>query len=325
MRRWSVGRSYVPGMRVRYADVAAACGALYGLAHLLWSWGDAPQFVRTESVLEEAWIGAVPALVASSGYVALRRGGGQRWTRWAALCAAWSGCLGLAAYCLLLWPTLAQLLTVPFGAPITLTELAAIGLRFAGTASAVGIAAAVLPEFRSLRGVCPDCGRHHTVPLRDERYRLLGFLGAYLALACWAVRMVLAVRTWIADGGIGGPDGFIVFVALLVAAGTILPLALAHSWGRIWPHWVGPLAGRRVPRWLVLGPGVMMSLGLGVYFGIGGVTALILGETGGALEILAYLGWGVGLGIASYSYARRTRQARSLGGVALSRGGRSHG
>ena len=53
----------------------------------------------------------------------------------------------------------------------------------------------------------------------------------------------------------------------------------------------------------------MMSVGLGLYFGIGGLTAVLLGKTGGALEILAYVGWGAGLAVACASYAQRTRPA----------------
>ena len=57
-------------------------------------------------------------------------------------------------------------------------------------------------------------------------------------------------------------------------AGTLLPLALAHRWGRIWPAWTGPLRGRAVPRWLVLGPGLFIGASLTAYFGIAGMTAL---------------------------------------------------
>ncbi|GAB4004265.1 hypothetical protein GCM10029992_48670 [Glycomyces albus] len=240
-------------MRTRHAP--AACAALYGLAHLLWGWGGAPDFVRAESFFDQAWVGAIPALAAASGYVGLRHERERRWMRWAALGAAWAGCLGLLAYCLLLWPSLAALLTVvPFGEPVTSTEVGAVGLRSVGTASAIGVAAAVLPEARVLRGVCPDCGGSHAAPDRDDSDRLLGYLGAYFALACCSLRMAPAIGAWIEDGGVGGADGFMVFVVALVAAGTVLPLALAHSWGRIWPRWVFPLAGRRVPGGWSWGP-----------------------------------------------------------------------
>ncbi|GAA1670663.1 hypothetical protein GCM10009745_11570 [Kribbella yunnanensis] len=289
------------------AGAYALCSVLYGTAHLFWAATGPPEFARIESVIEAVWIGAIPALLAAAGYTMLRSG--RRMVRWAALGVTWLGCAGMAAYCLLLWPTLAQLLTVPFGEPMSGAELGAVGLRLLGTASAAGLAYAVRPHFRALRGACLTCGRLHAtaIPADAARIQRWGLAGAYFAVGCCTIRMIPAVRGWIAAGGIEGPAGFVLFVALLVLAGTLLPLALAHSWGRVWPRWLGPLAGRRVPRWLVLGPGVMMSVGLSVYFGIGGLTALLLGLTGGAVEIIAYIGWGLGLAVASASYARRTR------------------
>jgi hypothetical protein len=51
------------------------------------------------------------------------------------------------------------------------------------------------------------------------------------------------------------------FEAGFVLAGTLLPLALVHSWGRVLPRWVPLLAGRRVPRWLLLGPAFGIAAG----------------------------------------------------------------
>jgi hypothetical protein len=50
-----------------------------------------------------------------------------------------------------------------------------------------------------------------------------------------------------------------------VLGGTLLPLALVHSWGLIWPRWIPAPAGRRFPRWLVLGPAIGISGGLVVH------------------------------------------------------------
>ncbi|TDO68644.1 hypothetical protein EV651_102567 [Kribbella sp. VKM Ac-2571] len=291
---------------VPYSLVAAILGIAYATAHLIWSLAGLPSFVRSESLFGPVWLGAIPAAVAVAGYFFLqhRRTG----VRMVAVCATSLGCTALGAYCLLLWPGLAQLLTVPFGEPISSSEVGAIALRGIGTASALGMATAVVPVTRGLRHVCVDCGRNHAVPDDAEAWRW-GRVGAYFALTCFAIRMVPAVHDWIVDGGRGDPAGFPVFVALMVAAGTILPLALTHRWGEYWPRWLGPIARRPVPRWMLLVPGWMMSIGLGLYFGIGGLTALLLGKTGGALEILAYTGWGVGLAAACAAYAHRTRPA----------------
>lgn len=297
-------RRTLPAVTARYSLVAAVVGIASAIAHLAWSLTGPPAFVRTESVVGPVWLGAIPAGLAALGYFFLQAP--RRSTRTLAVCATSLGCAALAAYCLLLWPHLAQLLTVPFGEPISGRELGATVLEAIGTASALGMATAVVPVARSLRHACLECGRNHAAPDNAEAWRR-GRVGAYFALTCFVIRMIPAVREWIAGRGLGGPPGFLVFVLLMVAAGTVLPLALIQRWGQYWPRWLGPIAGRPVPRRLLLIPGWTMSIGLCLYFGIGGLTAVLLGKTGGALEILAYTGWGAGLAIACTSYAHRTR------------------
>ena len=103
-------------------------------------------------------------------------------------------------------------------------------------------------------------------------------------------------------------------------AGLLLPLALVHSWGRIWPRWVPLLAGRRVPRWLLLGPAAAVGGGLVVYFGLGLGQLTVETVTGtwdpgdGSLPLWfywiampAYLLWGAGLLVAMVSFQQRTR------------------
>jgi hypothetical protein len=98
----------------------------------------------------------------------------------------------------------------------------------------------------------------------------------------------------------------------MILAGTLLPLALACRWGRIWPAWVVPWAGRHVPRWVVLGPGVFMGAGLSLYFGVGGMSAVApTGNTHARwdtfMEIGGYTAWGAGLLVASASYHGLTK------------------
>ena len=288
----------------RYSFLAAVLGVAYAIAHVLWSVAGPPAFVRAEFLFGPVWLAAVPAGLAVTGYFFLQST--ARSAQAVAVCATGAGCVALGAYCLLLWPGLAQLLTVPFGESISGADAGAILLRAIGTVAALGMATAVVPVARVLRRVCVDCGRDHAAPDDTEGLQW-GRIGAYLALVSFAVRMVPALHSWIVDGGLGGPAGFPLFVVLMIAAGTVLPLALISRWGQHWPRWLGPMAGRPVPRWMLLAPGWMMSIGLGLYFGIGGLTAVLLGKTGGALEILAYTGWGVGLAVACASYARRTR------------------
>ena len=101
-------------------------------------------------------------------------------------------------------------------------------------------------------------------------------------------------------------------MVLMSLAGTLLPLALAHRWGRVRPAWTGPLRGRAVPRWLVLGAGLFVGASLTAYFGIAGMSAWIRGDIDGPflpllLEMGGYTLRGVGLLVAAASYFALTR------------------
>ncbi|TDC09687.1 hypothetical protein E1267_06540 [Nonomuraea longispora] len=101
---------------------------------------------------------------------------------------------------------------------------------------------------------------------------------------------------------------------MMVLAGTFLPLALAYRWGPVWPAWT-LWAGTDVPRWIVLGPALLVAIGLLAYFGVGGLTASLLGNTAGAVEITGYVVWGIGLAMATASYALLTRRPCRAGGT----------
>lgn len=112
---------------------------------------------------------------------------------------------------------------------------------------------------------------------------------------------------------------FLAFEACFVLAGTVLPLALVHSWGWVFPRWAPLLGGWRVPRWLLLGPAFGIGGALTVYFGVSIVAfavATLTGSWDGSVTPLppaffwvampAYLVWGVGLGAAAIAYNRVT-------------------
>jgi hypothetical protein len=107
--------------------------------------------------------------------------------------------------------------------------------------------------------------------------------------------------------------------------GSLLPLSLVHSWGRVWPRGVPGLAGRAVPRRLVLWPAAGISAGLVVYFGL--MLLQMIAERlrgrnpfppSGGLElpeaffwfaVPSYLAWGAGMAVAAFGYHRMTRPA----------------
>ncbi|MEU7750274.1 hypothetical protein [Micromonospora sp. NPDC049171] len=100
----------------------------------------------------------------------------------------------------------------------------------------------------------------------------------------------------------------------LLLAGVLLPLALVHGWGEIWPAWVPLLAGRPIPRPLLLVPGFGLGAGIVAYFGMG-LTQLVSGsvsqfsDTFLWLAMSAYCVLGLGLVVASSDYHLRTRVA----------------
>ena len=83
-------------------------------------------------------------------------------------------------------------------------------------------------------------------------------------------------------------------------AGVLLPLALVYHWGEVWPGWVPLLAGRTIPRLLLLVPGFGLGAGIVAYFGMGmvQVTSGSHSEFSDAflwVAMSAYLVMGVGL------------------------------
>ena len=110
------------------------------------------------------------------------------------------------------------------------------------------------------------------------------------------------------------------FEAGFLLAGTVLPLALVYRWGRVFPGWVPLVAGRGVPRWLVLSPALGLAVGITAYFGVAAVQLAVETVTGtwaqdaGSyplwffwVSVPAYLVWGLGLGAAALAYRRATR------------------
>ena len=100
-------------------------------------------------------------------------------------------------------------------------------------------------------------------------------------------------------------------------AGTVLPLALVYRWGGCFPGWVPLLAGRGVPRWLVLGPALGLGAGMTAYFGVTMVWLAVrdgdrhLGAGRRVVPVVVFLGCrarvpGLGLGAAALAYRRAT-------------------
>lgn len=275
----------------------AACGA-YALLHLYWAIFGGPAIVAKASVFPGGWVPVVPAALAAVATLVIATSERFRFVAaWVAVAAG----AGMIAYYMLAWISVVMLMMVPFGVPMPMQDVWLLVLRVTGAGSAGLAIWAAVTVFRAV-----------TVPgSRYDRTPWWGYLAGYLSLGGMAARMTYEVPE-IVRGELSGPGGagFILFVVLMMISGSLLPLALVHRWGRIWPRWVLPWAGRPVPRMLVLAPGLIMGAGLGAYFGIGGIGAMIIGRQSVDLPSVIMIGgyalWGLGLLVASASYARLT-------------------
>ncbi|MFD0773502.1 hypothetical protein ACFQZ2_06130 [Streptomonospora algeriensis] len=205
-----------------------------------------------------------------------------------------------------------------------------IGVYPLGMLSRVGcVAVAVLlaaaaDRYRRLSSPwCTACGRSAAVARMREVTPYWAYAAAYLAVAGWLARVLAQIRVGMDNTPFAAGVSMLLFEVGFVLAGLLLPLALVHSWGRVWPWWVPGLSGRRVPRWLVLGPAIGISGGLLAYFGSGLVDMVYerlhgraaFGQDGGLdlpaaffwISVPAYVLWGLGMAVAAYSYFHRTR------------------
>ncbi|WP_232662450.1 hypothetical protein [Pseudonocardia sp. TRM90224] len=291
--------------------------AAYTAVHAWWAVAGTPAFGASGvPFLPDGWAPAIAGAAATAACVLTGPRSGHNRTvpaRWAVVAVGWTAGAALIVHSLLFWIGITMVLMTPFGLPMTSDDVAAVGMRAAGSGAGALTLWAMRAEFRRARSACDRCGRVHgrSPDRRSEPAPWWAYLAGYLAVAGLVTRLTPA---FLLDGGITqgpGGAGFTLFVCLLITAGTVLPLALVHRWGRIWPSWVVPLAGRDVPRWLVLGPGVFMGAGLCAYFGGGGVIAMLTGATSTgaviAVEIGGYVAWGVALLVASLSYHRATK------------------
>lgn len=290
---------------------AAWCGG-YAAVLAWWAFSGRPSFSGV-GFFPGGWAPVVPAVLAAGVCLLIASGATRAWPRRGRrllVGAGWAAGAALIAYCLLLWIDLTMVLMLPFGVD-SRGHLADTPLRAAGVVAAALALRSVQGEFRRVRSACPQCGRRHgrSPERRTDPSPWWACAGAHLAVVGLVVRLSPALVEGLPLDGPGGA-GFRIFLGLMVLAGTVLPWALVHPWGRVWPTWT-PWAGRPVPRWLVLGPGVFMGVGLGAYFGVGGTIALAVGATptdaGALLMIGGYTLWGLGLLVGSISYHRLTK------------------
>lgn len=301
-----------------WAAPAAFVWALaYGSVRARWAVGGAPSFgsLGTDLIVFTGW-GAVGLSAAAAGVALTLRT--ASWRR-PLLAAAWVVTAALlVASAMVLLDVVGGLfpgLGVPFHPMAFMSRAACL-------VAGVLLGASAEAYRRRWRSACLFCGRTSTLA-RPEQPPAWARWAAYVAVLGWAVR--LGAQAAVGFGSSLSPTGggsLLAFEAGFVLAGTVLPLALVHSWGRVVPRWVPLLAGRRVPRWLLLVPAFGIGVGLTAYFGM--TMVLLAGQTvsgswdqsAGSLPLAffwvavpAYLAWGLGLGGAALGYYRVTRPA----------------
>lgn len=294
MTRWMV-----------WAPRAALVGALaYAGLQGYWAAGHAPAWVFGRDLTLPAWLVIVLCVAAAAVVAGLRASGGRRML----IVAAWLIGIGLVSAAALFLLDVVGRVLPGLGIPQDLP-----GLLSRGACLSVGLltAATALSWQRRTR---EGCGRCVGIPRLESTPRW-AYIGAYAAVAGCLIRIVAQTTMGVSIPYNDSP-ALLVFEVGFLLGGVLLPLALVHGWGKVWPGWVLPLAGRRVPRWLVVGPGFAIAAALLAYFGAG--MAQMIGETvEGTLEepafmwvaVPAYVVWGIGLAVASVAYYRITRPA----------------
>lgn len=142
---------------------------------------------------------------------------------------------------------------------------------------------------------------------------VIGFLPLH---AVWALGIPLFANAnlfhaWYADGG----GAYLWALNAMVLLPAVLALALVRPWGLIFPRWVPMVAGHRVPRLLLIVPGVAVSVALGAYTAIAPIVLALQWNHPAAIFHAGTVIFGIGvfavlvggLAVATRSYARRTR------------------
>ena len=347
-RRWRRWPEWV-------AYSAALWSATYGLLGLYWALGG-PGFPfgvghdpgahlsvlagarpeRTAPVI--AALGLLGAVVA----IAMARGRGRGARRALVIVLAWSAATGLAVvlpdFRVLVVVAYAPILLLgaPFGWPPGVRFFDAIPWPLINQGVCIGggllWAAATVAYQRLSGGACGHCGRtdavaEWTTPGAARRWGRAAVAVAVLvpvlyALTRWAwalgVPFGITARFY-REGRAIGLWWSGAALATLALAGAVLTLGLVRRWGEVFPGWLPVLAGRVVPRALVIVPAALVAIivtAAGVMFvrmGVAGTFvlgghAITLHENWGALAPeLLWPVWGVALGAAALAYHYRTR------------------
>lgn len=304
-----------PGWMAWTSLAAVLWPLAYGSVRVWWAVHGAPSFGRlgVDVLFFSGWDAVGLCAAAAVVALALRK---APWF-WPLLAIASGVCVASLGACAMLLLDVVGGLFPHSGVPLNLPAFLS---RAACLVQGILLGAAAVTYRRRWRSDCLFCGQRG-VPARLAQPPWWAWCAAYAAIAGWLGRIAAQVAVgWFADSSQQAAGALLAFEACFVLAGTVLPLALVHSWGRVFPRWVPRLAGRGVPRWLPLGPAFGIGGGLTLYFGASIVkfaSATVNGtwhQSGSSLPLAffwvampAYLLWGLGLATAAIAYRDLTR------------------
>jgi hypothetical protein len=293
---------------------AAVMWALaYGAARIWWAVAGPPSFgARGDLIAFSGWdavgLCAAAAILALALLIA-------PW-RWPLLIAAWGVTAALLVACAVLLLDVVGALLPGMGVVFYPVGFAS---RAACLIEGILMGAAAEAYRRRWRSACLFCGRTR-VGVQPTKPPWWAWGAAYLAVAGCLARLAAQAAVGFGGSFLAAGGSVLIFEAGFLLAGTVLPLALVHSWGRVVPPWVPSLPGRRIPRWLVLAPALAIAGAMTMYFG---VTIVELAAatftttsswTAGSLPLAffwaavpAYFAWGLGLAAAALAYYQITR------------------
>ncbi|GIE34453.1 hypothetical protein Ait01nite_074980 [Actinoplanes italicus] len=118
-------------------------------------------------------------------------------------------------------------------------------------------------------------------------------------------------EVWHADGG----AAYLWTLNALAVLPAVLAFALIRRWGLEFPRWVPRLAGRRVPRLLLVVPGYALVVALSGYTALAVVLSFVQWDSPevifspwtGVYGVVHFVVWISALAVATHSYAKRTR------------------
>ncbi len=285
-------------------DVAAPLIVVLGLlgasVAAAMSWGAGRGIVRA-ALLGLAWVAAVALTLVIPDYRALAAVAYMP----IFLVGAPFGWPSVRFFDVIPWPVLNQLVCVSGG---------------------LAWSAAAIVYGRRTRGACVYCGRAadgagwagSAMAARWGKVAVAVAIAVPLVYAAtrwaWALGIPLGVSTaFLRENDRETPGIWLAGAALgtIGAGGAVLTLGLVQRWGEVFPRWLVPLAGRRVPPALAIVPAAIVAVlvteaGL-MYIRIALQGAFPAGNGATYAPELLWPIWGIALGVATRAYYLRRR------------------